>query len=69
MKRIYGLIAGIALVGVTPFALADADPSAFLQKTGDDVVTLITHPDKSGINADSSSNSFWYAGTSGVSSN
>lgn len=66
MKRIYGLIAGIALVGVTPFALADANP---IQEAGTAALTLITHPDKSGINADSTTSAFWYAGTSGVASN
>jgi hypothetical protein len=69
MKRIYGLIAGIALAGVTPFALADADPYALMHNAGDAALNFITHPEKSGINADSTTDSFWYAGTSGVASN
>jgi hypothetical protein len=69
MNKLYGLIAGVALAGVAPFALADADPLYLQPEVGGAEVTFAVKADDTGINGQSTSNSFWYAGTSGVSSN
>jgi hypothetical protein len=69
MKALYGLIAGIALAGVAPLALADADPFFLMPEVGGAEITLNVQADKSGINSEAQGDSFWYAGTSGVSSN
>jgi hypothetical protein len=69
MNKPYGLIAGVALAGVAPFALADADPLYLQPEVGGAEVTFAVKADDTGINGQSTSNSFWYAGTSGVSSN
>jgi hypothetical protein len=70
MKKLYGLIAGIALAGIAPFALADADPLYLMPDVGGSEVTFaIPQADDTGINSQATDDSFWYAGTSGVSSN
>ena len=69
MTKIYGLIAGLALAGVAPLALADADPFYLQPQVGGAEVTINVMADKSGINGETTSDSFWYAGTSGVASN
>jgi hypothetical protein len=69
MNKLYGLIAGVALAGVAPFALADADPLYLQPEVGGAEITFAVKTDDTGINSQSTSNSFWYAGTSGVSSN
>jgi hypothetical protein len=69
MKKLYGLIAGVALAGVAPFALADADPLYLMPEVGGAEITFNVQPDETGINDAAGSNAFWYAGTSGVSSN
>jgi len=70
MTKIYGLIAGLALAGVAPLALADADPFYLQPQVGGaEEITLNVKADKSGINGETTSDSFWYAGTSGVASN
>ena len=69
MTKIYGLIAGLALAGVAPLALADADPFYLQPQVGGAEVTINVMADKSGINGETGSDTFWYAGTSGVASN
>jgi hypothetical protein len=69
MNKLYGLIAGIALAGVAPIALADADPLYLQPEVGGAEITFAVKADNAGINSQASDNSFWYAGTSGVSSN
>jgi hypothetical protein len=69
MNKLYGLIAGVALAGVAPFALADTDPLYLQPEVGGAEITFAVKVDDTGINGQSNSNSFWYAGTSGVSSN
>jgi len=71
MKKLSGLIIGVALAGVAPFALADADPYYLMPQVGGAETTSFTlkaDQDK-GINADANTNAFWYAATSGVSPN
>ena len=69
MKKLYGLIAGVALSGVAPLALADADPLYLQPEVGGAEITFAVKADDTGINSQSTTNSFWYAGTSGVASN
>jgi hypothetical protein len=70
MKKLSGLIVGVALAGVTPFALADADPYYLMPQVGGAETTFVVRADENkGINADANTNAFWYAGTSGVSPN
>jgi hypothetical protein len=69
MKKLYGLIAAVTLTAVAPFALADADPFYLMPQVGGTDVTLNLQADRSGINSAPDTNSFWYAGTSGVASN
>ena len=70
MKKLSGLIVGVALVGVTPFALADADPYYLMPQKGGAESTFAVKVDQDkGINADPNTNAFWYAATSGVSPN
>jgi hypothetical protein len=69
MKKLYGLIAGIALAGVAPFALADSDPLYLMPEVGGAEITFNVQADDTGINDAANTNGFWYAGTSGVSSN
>ncbi|MGB8437153.1 MAG: hypothetical protein WCE38_23135 [Burkholderiales bacterium] len=69
MKKLYGLIAGVALAGAAPFALADADPLYLMPEVGGAEITFNVQPDATGINDAATTDSFWYAGTSGVSSN
>jgi hypothetical protein len=69
MNKLYGLIAGVALAGVAPFALADADPLYLQPEIGGAEVTFAVNADNTGINSQASDSTFWYAGTSGVSSN
>jgi hypothetical protein len=70
MKKLYGLIVGIALTGVAPFALADADPYYLMPEVGGAEITqFVPAADHTGINGETQSDSFWYAGTSGVPSN
>ncbi len=69
MKKLYVLIAGVALAGVAPIALADADPLYLMPEVGGAEITFNVKADDSGINSDTTSRSFWYAGTSNVSPN
>jgi hypothetical protein len=69
MNKLYGLIAGVTLAAVAPFALADADPLYLLPQVGGAEVTFNVQADRTGINSAPDTASFWYAGTSGVSSN
>jgi hypothetical protein len=70
MKKLSGLIVGVALIGVAPLALADADPYENMPQLGGAETTFAVKVDQGkGINADPNSDAFWYAGTSGVSSN
>jgi hypothetical protein len=70
MKKLSGLIVGVSLAVAAPFALADADPYFLLPQVGGAETTYAVKVDQdAGINADANSNAFWYAGTSGVSSN
>ena len=68
MTKIYGLVTGIALATVAPLALAD-DTFALMPEVGGAEITQYVQADTSGINADTNSDEFWYAGTSGVPSN
>jgi len=70
MKKLSGLIVGVALAGVAPFALADADPYYLMPQVGGAETTSAVAADQGkGINADADTNAFWYAATSGVSPN
>jgi len=70
MKQLYSLIAGVVLAGVAPLALADADPFYLMPEVGGAETTqFVVTADESGINSKAQDDSFWYAGTSGVSSN
>jgi hypothetical protein len=69
MKKFYGLITGVALAAVAPFALADADPFYLMPQVGGAEITVNLQADHSGINSAPDTTAFWYAGTSGVSSN
>lgn len=66
------LIAAVVLAGVAPLALADADPYFLMPEVGGAEATQYVAEvtiDKTGINSQALDESFWYAGTSGVSSN
>ena len=70
MKKLNSLIVVVALAAVSPFALADADPYENMPQVGGaETTTFHVEADRTGINADPTSDSFWYAGTSGVPSN
>ena len=69
MKTLNGLIVGIALAAAAPLALADADPYFLMPEVGGAEITQYVATDRSGINSEVLDDSFWYAGTSGVSSN
>jgi len=69
MKTLNSLIAGVALAGVAPFALADADPLYLMPEVGGTEITQFVAQDRSPIAGETLSESFWYVGTSGVSSN
>ncbi len=51
MNKLYGLIAGVALAGVAPFALADADPLYLQPEVGGAEVTFAVKADNTGINS------------------
>lgn len=72
MKQVYSLIAAAVLVGVAPLALADDTFDLMPELGGAETTQYVdvnVKADKSGINAPTTSDEFWYAGTSGVSSN
>jgi hypothetical protein len=71
MKTLYGLIAGIALAGVAPLALADADPFFLMPDVGGAEITQYEYqgPAAKSTSTEVLDDSFWYAGTSGVPSN
>ena len=69
MTKIYGLIAGVVLAGVSQLGLAFPDPYQLQPQVGGAEITLNVVADKTGINSETTSDSFWYAGTSGVASN
>ncbi len=69
MKQLNALIAGVALAAIAPIALADADPLYLMPEVGGAEITFNVKADNTGINSDANTRSFWYAGTSGVSSN
>ncbi len=69
MKKLSGLIAGVALGLAAPIVSAQPDPLYLSPEVGGAEITFNVKADESGINARADSNSFWYAGTSGVSSN
>jgi hypothetical protein len=72
MKTLYGLIAGIALAGVAPFALADIDNDQLYlmpEVGGAEITQFVPAADNTGFKSETLGDSFWYAATSGVPSN
>lgn len=71
MKQLQALVVGIALAAVAPFALADADPFYLMPEVGGAEITQYqpTASDVRSTGNEVLDDSFWYAGTSGVSSN
>lgn len=69
MKKLTGLIIGVALTAAAPLASAFPDPLYLLPEVGGAEITFNVKADDTGINSPATSDSFWYAGTSGVSSN
>ena len=69
MNKLYGLIVGHTVAVAAPFASASADSVRLHPSIGGAEVTYDEMGDAArGINASDSSNEFWYAGTSGWSS-
>ena len=70
MKKLSGLIVGLSLAIAAPIASAFPDPLYLAPEVGGAEITLNVRADQGkGIDADATSDSFWYAGTSGVPSN
>ena len=85
MKKLFALIAGVALVSAAPLAAAFPDPlylsptpaadaQSLQPRVGGAEFTLYSNVDlgadqNKGINADPNSREFWNAGTGGVPSN
>ncbi len=69
MSKLHGLIAGVALAAVAPFALADADPLYLMPEVGGAEITFNVQADQRLIGSPNANDTFWYAGTSGVASN
>jgi hypothetical protein len=69
MKKLSGLIVGLSLAVAAPIASAFPDPLYLQPEVGGAEITYAVKVDQTGINAATNSDSFWYAGTSGVPSN
>ena len=69
MKKLTGLILGVAFAVAAPIASAFPDPLYLQPEVGGAEVTFAVKADNTGINSQASDSAFWYAGTSGVSSN
>jgi hypothetical protein len=68
MKRLANLIAILAFGAAAPIAAASSDLADAPQPKIGGAEVIYLDSDNGGINSDSSSPAFWYAGTSGVAS-
>ena len=68
MKKLSGLIVGLALAVAAPIASAYPDPLYLQPEVGGVEMTYAVKADQTGINSATDSDAFWYAGTSGVPS-